>query len=169
MFGCISTCRQYCIVCLLFWSDVPLWIMSNTVGVLRNSPVESSHFSCVDTMEKGNKDTCGTWSNTTLCCFFFFFFEPGSSKTQWSSEAVCLTRKDLCPFVKLITTQASSNEKPHMYHLTCITVMSYLAFSVCVCVTCISPVLLLVLCTLKATGFRLFIDYQNQNLTSFAP
>lgn len=38
-----------------------------------------------------------------------------------------------------------------------------------VCVTCISLVLLLVLCTLKATGFRLFIDYQNQNLTSFAP
>lgn len=33
----------------------------------------------------------------------------------------------------------------------------------------LSLMLLLVLRTLKATGFRLFIDYQNQNLNSFAP
>lgn len=32
------------------------------------------------------------------------------------------------------------------------------SLGVCVCVTCVSLVLLLVLCTLKATGFRLFID-----------
>lgn len=45
--------------------------------------------------------------------------------------------------------------------------MSYQALLLCV--TCISLVFLLVLCTLKATGFRLFIDEQNQNLTSFSP
>lgn len=80
-----------------------------------------------------------------------------------------MTRKKGPPLSFLVRELANNcvHMRKKMHDLRRISVMSYLShLGVC---HMYKPCVALSAVHLKTTGFRLYIDYQNQNLTSFAP